>query len=169
MTELLNENRIALRALYQMQEAILPKSALRCSSRPSSELLDLARHKDVGYIFANELSLGDCEKMLLAFGTGVSYQSPNIESLGVLENGTGDLIESLKASLLMMPTGALSVRASRFASWARAAKSISCSSRSIISPKVQISSSVYRPAINKSVAYHKARWRLFILTHERSA
>src|SRR6202011_2554108 len=74
--------------------------------------------------------------------------------------GPATSIESSKANLLMILIGALSTRASRLASWTRAATSISCSSRPITSPNIQISSSVYRPAISKSVAYHNARWQL---------
>ena len=56
--------------------------------------------------------------------------------------------------------GALSLRASRFASWERAASSISSERRPITSPKIQISLSVYRPMISMSVACHKASKRL---------
>ena len=56
--------------------------------------------------------------------------------------GPATSIESSKASLWMMLTGALSKRASRRASWARAATSISSANRPMTSPKVQISSSL---------------------------
>jgi hypothetical protein len=68
-------------------------------------------------------------------------------------------MESSKASFLTMLTEALSVRTSRLESWARAATSIPSASRPITSPKTQTSSSVYRPAINKSVACQSARRR----------
>ena len=54
----------------------------------------------------------------------------------------------------------MSLRASRFASWERAASSISSERRPITSPKIQISLSVYRPIISMSVACHKAVKRL---------
>ena len=52
--------------------------------------------------------------------------------------GPATLIESSNASLLTIWIGALSVRASRLASSARAATSISLASFPITSPKVQI-------------------------------
>src|ERR1700687_6196874 len=66
----------------------------------------------------------------------------------------------------MILTGALSKWVSRFASCVRAATSISSASRPMISPKVQISSSLYRPAINRSVACHSARLRLSAVPRE---
>ena len=106
--------------------------------------------------FRCEIASRCCWLFVLALATRV-FVSRREDSRST---GPATSIESSNASLLMTLTGALSDRANRLASWARTAVSISCSSRPMISPNIQISSSVYRPTINRSVAYHNARSRL---------
>jgi hypothetical protein len=98
--------------------------------------------------------------MRLTFGAGVSNQGFGVEPPRLPEDGAGDFDRIVKGEFIDVWYGALSVRASRLASWARAATSISSARRPMTSPKVHISSSLYRPAINKSVACHNARERL---------
>src|SRR5471030_1946946 len=83
-----------------MQKAILGKTRSLVGSHRVQDFSIATRHEHVGYTFANRFSLGDREKMLLAFGTGVSDQSSNVEPLRVLENGTGNIDQVVESEFI---------------------------------------------------------------------
>ena len=103
----------------------------------------------------------------------VSPASPAEIKIALLGASTGGppaierILRDLGASISVpvavvqhMPAGFTASLASRLDSCARAVTSISSASRPMTSPKVQISSSLNRPAVIRSVACHSARARL---------
>jgi hypothetical protein len=84
--------------------------------------------------------------MRLALGLGGGNQCVVVEPLGLPQHRAGDVDRIVEGEFL-----------------------ISSASRPITSPKVCISSSLYRPAINKSVACHSARVRLSAVPREMAS
>ena len=107
------------------------------------DLLVAARHQHIGDRLLDRFPFRDREQMRLAFGAGVLDQGIGLDPLGLLEHGSGDFDRIVKGKLMDdVNRGAVETSASRLASWARAATSISSASRPITSPKVHISSSL---------------------------
>src|SRR5882762_5847748 len=119
-----------------------------------------ARHEHVGDRVLEGFSFRDREQMRLTFGAGVGNQGFGVEPPGLPEDGArdfdrivkGEFVDDMVWSIVSPGQPPCKLGAGRNFNLIGKAPNTS--------PKVHISSSLYRPAINKSVACHNARARL---------